>query len=416
MNISKNKAINCGMYLILILNIYIYLISNKQFGNITILKYGIILIGIGYFFMFYRINKCSVKNNIGLIAILMIIQFFFLPLSIFLIQGITETIGYSFISLICILFYICIAYFLKDEERFEKFVKIFYLMTLIYIIIAIVNNPPVVNIMDIKNNLFNIDGRMNREMYGFVAPNAFAILSITNILLSFYLSITTYKKQVFKKFFMYITIVFNIIFIVTTASRGALISLIVFFLVFFYNKIVIKRTNKIVNYIITLGISIYIINIISNFFSLGLNYSKLSSGRIGNWIEVIQRLNEKKSMFMGLGYVNSNTFYNSDITANLLTDNWFIHTLATQGYLGFILGIILIVVILITIYKVEIKKYSDTNNYIKSFMMLILVYSSIENMFFNVNYILTMLYWITIFTYLFRSIDFINYKGRMKNE
>ena len=36
--------------------------------------------------------------------------------------------------------------------------------------------------------------------------------------------------------------------------------LIVFFLVFFYNKIVIKRTNKIVNYIITFFLSITFID------------------------------------------------------------------------------------------------------------------------------------------------------------
>ena len=52
----------------------------------------------------------------------------------------------------------------------------------------------------------------------------------------------------------------------------------------------------------------------------------------------------------------------------------------------------------------------------KSFMILILVYSSIENMFFNVNYILTMIFWIFIFTHLFEQLDTNKKNWRNKNE
>ncbi|EOU1118080.1 hypothetical protein AB8J22_000900 [Clostridium perfringens] len=346
----------------------------------------------------------------------MIIQFFILPMIMFLKNGVTDSILYSFISLICIIFYICIAYFLKNGNRLENIFKIFYLMTLIYIVISVLKNPTSVNIYDIKNNLFNIDKRLNREMYGFVAPNAFAILSITNILLGFYLSSIVYRKEYLKKLLINLSIILNIVLIITTASRGALISLIVFFLIFFYNKILNNKFHKLIKYIITGTIILYLINKILYFFSLGLNYSKLTSGRLGNWQEVIQRLNERDSIFTGLGYVNSNTFYNSDLTANLLTDNWFIHTLAMQGILGLLLGILLIFIILLVLYKNGKRNYSDENNYFKSFTFLILIYSTVENMFFNVNYILTMFYWIAIFTYLFKCTDIENYIRRKKNE
>lgn len=413
MNISQNRINDVGMYCILILNIYIYLISNKQFGNITLAKYLIILIGLGYFFVFYKINKNIIKSNVILIFIVMVIQFFILPLGVFLIQGITSSIGYSFISLICICFYFVIGYFLKDSKKLEVFIKLFYFMTLIYIFIAVLQNPSSISISNIKDNLFNINERMSRQFYGFAAPNAFAILSVSNIVSAVYLAII-YKKSIMKKLLIIFTIVINIIFIITTGSRGALISLIVFFGVFFYNKFLIKRVNKVVAYIITSILVIYILNKIIYFFSLGLNYSQLSSGRLENWLNVIYRLNERKSILIGLGYVNSNTFYSSEATINLLTDNWFIHTLATQGVLGLILGISLIILILVSLYKN--KEYCDKNNYMKSFMILILVYSSIENMFFNVNYILTMIFWIFIFTHLFEQLDTNKKNWRNKNE
>lgn len=400
MKISKARVKDFVFFFIIMVNILTYVVINKKFGNIAILKYGIMVVTIAYYAIFYKIKIKSVKKPTIIVLSMMILQFFILPLVVYIYQGVIESVSFSVISIIYILFCWVLASYLQEEFRFNRYIKVFYMITIIYILISFIQNPASLNLSDIKNNLFGIDKRLTRQMYGFVAPNSFAILCVTNIILGFYLNLEVHRHNKIKKSIVNMLNVFCIILIITTASRGAILSLSIFFLIFYYKKILEKRISKVfvkvVNFLLILTIIVFIIK----FLNIGFNYSKLSSGRIGNWNEVTRTLIGNNKILFGFGYVNYNTFYNNGITSTLLTDNWIIHTLATQGIIGMVLGIILIIVIFIFMYIYKPIKYDNKYNFMFSFTVLMITYSFIENMFFSVNYILSLFYWINIFWYL----------------
>ena len=350
MKIDKSKIKKSAFYSIVILNIYTYLIANKAFGNITIFKYGIMVLGILYVIFLEKIYKKDMKHICNFVLILSIVQFFMIPLFVFLIQGYKESIIYSFVTVVYILFCNLLSYSLAKNKIFDGYIKIFYFMTLVYILVSFLQNPVSINFTTIKMNLFDMDNRISREMFGFVAPNAFAILCISNIISGIYLSNVIYLYSDIKRYLINISNIFNIILILTTGSRGALLSLISFYIVFYYNKITYSKVPKVFKRTIEFGIVLMVIRYIIDFFGSNLDFVKISSGRIGNWGNVINVLKQNNVTSIGLGYVSTNEFYNNEITSGLLTDNWFIHTLATQGILGLILGISLIIIILIYIY------------------------------------------------------------------
>lgn len=402
MKIDKNKTKRLVLYSIIVLNIYIYLIANKDFGNVTIFKYGIMVLGIFYVIFLDKIYKKDMKYICNFILILSILQFFVTPLFVFLIQGYKQSITYSLVTIVYILFCNLLAYSLVKNNIFNNYIRIFYFMTLIYILVSFLQNPVSINFSTIKMNLFDIDNRVSREMFGFVAPNAFAILCISNILSGIYLTNVIYSYNNIKRCLIIISNIFNTILILTTGSRGALLSLISFYVVFYYNKMIYGKIPKIFKCIIEFGIAFIVIRYIIDFFGLNLDYAKLSSGRVEHWENVINVLKQNNTILIGLGYVSPNEFYNNGITSRLLTDNWFIHTLATQGILGLILGISLITSILIYIYKYRPVRYNNEYNFFVSFTVSILIYSIIENMFFSMNYILSIFYWISIIYYLIK--------------
>lgn len=391
----KNSILN----IIVILNIFTCVVSISQSSKMTIFKYGVMLVGLIYFMFFTKTYHLDIKKNVNSILLLMIIQFFVLPLIVVLFQGVAASVSNAFISLLFIMFCNILAYNLYKNNKFNNYVALFFLITFIFIIVAYLKNPISLNINTIKINLFDTNNRITRENFGYATPNTFAILSFTNIILSSYLHNVVYCGNKMRKILLVLSNVFIIMLISMTGSRGALISVTIFYMVFYFNKILKKRIYKTLTYVSIGGLCLYYLN---KFLNLGLNYSNISSGRIQNWKEVIRYLVEKDSLGIGFGYVNSSTFYNTGITSRLLTDNWIVHTIATQGIIGVFFGIVIIILLMINLLKIKPKLYDDEYNFFVSMSMAMFTYSIVENMFFSINYIFSMFFWVGTFYYFIK--------------
>jgi hypothetical protein len=399
MNLNIKSSKNLILSIIVVLNIITCVVSISESGTIAVFKYGVMLIGVMYFIFFTKTYYSDIKKNINTLSILMVIQFFVLPLVIVLFQGVTESVSNAGISLLFIIFCNILAYSLYKDNRFNNYVQIFFAITFVFIMIAYLKNPVSLNINTIKTNLFDTNNRISRESFGFTAPNTFAILSFTNIILSCYLYNIVYNSNKILKSALLFNNVFMIVLILMTGSRGALISIATFYAVFYVNKTLKRKSTKILIYTCTGILSLYCLN---KFFELGLNYSKLSSGRIGNWKAVIRYLTDKDTLGIGFGYVNNNTFYNNGITSRLLTDNWIIHTLATQGLIGVFFGMIIIIYIIVHLFKIKPKLYEEEYNFFVAISISMFTYSIVENMFFSINHIFSMFFWVGIFYYFIK--------------
>lgn len=399
MNFNIKNSRNLILNIIVVLNIITCVVSISESGLITIFKYGVMLMAVMYFILFTKIYYSDIKRNINTLSILMIMQFFVLPLIIVLFQGVTSSVSNACISLLLIIFCNMLAYNIYKNNKFNNYVQIFFVITFVFIMIAYFKNPVSLNINTIKMNLFDANNRISRESFGFSTPNTFAILSFTNIILSCYLYNIIYNNNKILKITLLFNNIFMIVLTLMTGSRGALISISTFYAIFYFNKILKRKSTKILIYTCTGILSLYYLN---KFLDLGLNYSKLSSGRIGNWKEVIRYLIEKDSLGIGFGYVNNNTFYNSGITSRLLTDNWIIHTLATQGLIGVFFGTIIIIFIIVHLFKIKPKLYEDEYNFFVAISTSMFTYSIVENMFFSINYIFSMFFWVGIFYYFIK--------------
>ncbi|HEY2493120.1 MAG TPA: O-antigen ligase family protein [Paenibacillus sp.] len=282
---------------------------------------------------------------------------------------------------------------------FHEFTKVFRVSILIFIcLVVFINGLDLLNITNIQA-AFNLEERL-RQTYGLRHPNTLGNLCFIYIVLTLY-------KFTYLKMTKLITCLdvgatgLVVIVMLTSGSRTALSASFLFLILFALNKVVFFR-SQIVNRVSILFTALILLGttLVSLNYIKGLDYKELLSNtnRYYNWIYTLDYLKfHHMNPFTGLGYYNISYFYNvMEFSAKLMTDNWYILTYITVGYIGLFIFFVVLSIIIHNFMTYR-DKYKD--RYFSFFISLLIVcmyYSVFEVMLFVPSELLSLLLWISI--------------------
>jgi hypothetical protein len=261
-----------------------------------------------------------------------------------------------------------------------------------------INGLDLLNITNIQA-AFNLEERL-RQTYGLRHPNTLGNLCFIYIVLTLY-------KFTYLKMTKLITCLdvgatgLVVIVMLTSGSRTALSASFLFLILFALNKVVFFR-SQIVNRVSILFTALILLGttLVSLNYIKGLDYKELLSNtnRYYNWIYTLDYLKfHHMNPFTGLGYYNISYFYNvMEFSAKLMTDNWYILTYITVGYIGLFIFFVVLSIIIHNFMTYR-DKYKD--RYFSFFISLLIVcmyYSVFEVMLFVPSELLSLLLWISI--------------------
>ena len=343
-----------------------------------------ILICISLIFRFnissYRMSTKTLSISFILITVYLALPFIFFTI---IYNDFKQNLLYSFLYFILIISLKIVSDGINIREYY-KLIKITLFNNSIILIFALLTNISEVNSNSIKGVFTG--SRASRAMYELGHPNFAAMFIVTEIILMY---ILWYKEKKIK--FFAISFGF-VIFLLSTGSRTACYSLVIFLIVEIlmniYNN---KKLNKNLKNIFLMIICIFIVLIFlkNNTFETLL---KDSSGRDESIIYNINVLINNGKVLIGYGPVQISTLC-INIPEIKISDNWYITQLIRYG----LIGMLMVMSCIIIIFKKIIKYINGDNSYIISLMIMLLFYSSAENVLLVPGVILSWICWIIFY-------------------
>lgn len=379
------------------------------------LKYLLFLIIIIYYSMI--INKDKSRKHHILKLILILLFGYTVPTSInLIISGDKQILFNILLTCMYIYFLFITTKVLVEFNYFHEFMNVFRVTLLIFIcLVVFINGLNLLNITNIQA-AFNLEDRL-RQTYGLRHPNTLGNLCFIFNVLTIH-KLTYLKTTKLKTCLDLIVWALVIIVMLTSGSRTALSASLLFLMLFALNRFVFFR-SQIVNRVSVLFtvLILLVTSLVSLNYIKGLDYKELLSNtnRYYNWIYTLDYLKfHHMNPFTGLGYYNMSYFYNvMEFTAELMTDNWYILTYITVGFIGLFIFFIVLLMIIHNFVTYR-DKYKD--RYFPFFISLLVVcmyYSIFEVMLFVPSELLSLLLWISILYNFERMSNFsvANYKS-----
>lgn len=329
----------------------------------------------------YKIPKGS-----SIVSIILILSYIVIPFAFFTINfyNFSQNLIYTFLYILMINALIIVSNGITWDQYNDLMKKTLFFNSVI-LIFAIVTNINQVNSVNIIS-VFTGE-RLNRAAYKLGHPNFAAMFIAMEIVLMY---IVFYKNRYKKTFFC--GCIFFIIFLLSTGSRTAFFSLIVFFvtelLISIYNNKYLDKYLKNSIFFISLIFILFIIfrnNVIEHLISN-------SSGRQDSVIHNIAVLIKNKKIISGYGPVQI-TNLGDAIPELTISDNWYVTQTIRYGIIGLILVLSCVFIIL----KKGIKNLNRKNTYVISLIAMILFYSSAENALLVPGVIISWICWIIFY-------------------
>lgn len=375
--------------LIIFITILFYLISLTKVQSFNSIKYFLLPLIIVVFILHKQL-KVKVIKKINFVFILQLFLFVLYPLLYTNYIFSLQTLSYSIISFLFIIVIFLIASVCNSKNQVVEFNKrLFIVLSAFLIVMYLLNFSSLLSINNILN-AFNLQDR-SRATYGFIHPNFLGGACYINLLIFVYLLLN--KQITRRKSIVYFTIIgFTILLLLNCGSRGAIFSFTIFITLLIVFKL-IPKVNMLLRCVV---LSLYgLIMVIAFRLLVGYNFTNLidATNRSDNWSLSLNYMVNQANIYTGVGYVNPNYFYNS-VYKFLGTDNWFLYTFITQGIIGIIVVLAIIIVLLINAIKI---KHSNDRFFYISFIFSFIFYSFFENIFFNPSLLISLYFWIMLF-------------------
>lgn len=379
--------------IITVLFFLIYFLS--YLGEKSILKFPILII-----FQLYLMLKLNKKNEIKYdyklsMVIICIIIFLIISLMInFNTSGMIKTL--SLIDLF-IFTYFMYPIIVKNYDSDDELIKIISNTLFIVLFFSFV-----VNYNDIKITSGRISLVNNvRHLFGFGEPSIAGFLCYIQFTLSFYLIVGRKSSNKSSLTFNLIKVILSLYMIYLTDIRSAMISLIIFVLIYIFEFLPKTKFVFLIKILTALGLTIFTLFYLSNESINNINLDYILSGRLRFYQRGIDSLIENESVWFGQG-----SYRNSDVESygKIQLDNSYIDICYQYGIITMILFIILTLIILIRIIK--IAKHNNKDNvmhydvFIKSYFISVVIYSLFEKNLFSLTSALSLVTFCLVFRYI----------------
>ncbi len=356
----------------------------NEIQYISILLLNLILI-----FHFYK-NKIRLKRESLIVFWLLSMAVLIVPFvmsrvseTIFM-ENITYTLFYAdFIVMILLITNYMIG------KKYEKTIRSLLIGNTVVLLINIIKNINDISIEKCKDNIIHILKFVDQKeiLYlGFNHPNLVSMFIIIEMFLLYkYGEVITNTKI---KICLNLSIFLWIIPLIVTGSRTAIVCAVIFFVVKIFSWCFFKvKTNW---KILIVTVSIVLLCIIGgkiNFTKINLTESM--SGRMIDVTSLFSYLNDNGKLITGIGPTNSTLSYVHTWGIEGTPDNGYLAIIAQYGIIGFIL----IMCTIGYIFYINFNKKNSTNC---ALILMFLIYSCVENVFFIPRVWMCVLIWIFI--------------------
>lgn len=358
--------------------------SNMLIGNLIYAPFMVIII-------IYLLNRKEMlkerayksNNKVIIACILMIVGYTLPPILGLTIFKYTPISNMIYIILFCVfIFYLYIvSYVISTEKQFMSFLKYSLLGNSLILITNIILNLDELKYIEFNTILSN--ERNLRAYFGFSHPNTTAMYILIEMLLIYliYIKINNKKKIIGILFISILSI-----FLISTGSRTANMSLIIFILLEIYSHC-IKRLNKYMRISILFLTTSFLFILLINKVDISYILSN-SSGRDRALINNIKAIKEYGNFVFGIAPTSIEILKSKCMLD--YTDNWIITQMIQFGILGVVIILSSIIILLI-----EFIKY---RNYICINLLLTLFfYSMAERVLFVPGVTLSWFIWSLLF-------------------
>lgn len=382
-------------YFFVVLSYLVGSIENiKTYGmNEIFLSISILLLGSYYIKERKQFFPNKKVKKIFLYMLLIFVVYQLLNINEFYIKETIKECRINLLVIINIYMFSGYIYYKKCEDRF---IRITYLIISIFIcIIYIFNFDNFQGVKQISMVFSNTD--RYRNSYGLSHPNDTGLICYLALLLSVYLyKCSSYKKIVFRTLMFGLDTVIFIV-LISTASRTAITSIVLFLIVFCFMKIKSKfnidsSLDVFAKYIMIFFGAIFSIKIYIS--SQGIDFTEFiaQTNRIANYTINIPILFMNHKELFGMGYFNAIA---EQYGGTPYLDNWYLYMFLTTGIIGLILSILLIIKVYLSISKNNEKSLIEI--FTISYFVSQLYYSLFETQFFRAQFLNTFIFWIFIF-------------------
>lgn len=316
----------------------------------TMLKYLSLILG----FSLIIFSAYLSPNKKGLIKKTFIFLFFYLTYLFFSVANEHTNLDLLNIiyGLVCISLVISGSIIYKNQKHFQKIPQsvLFFYSFLTIIGTIFFQSYLLINSLESRNFGLELD----------MGVNAIGVAYVSGILSLMFFSFLKLKLNYYTKIVLFTSLIFCILNILTTQSRGALIFLVLTFLLFFLKKIFSKNIFKIIFILIFLSLFVYIASRLSQILEL----------RIDLFIVRLESLLSSDNKFDDLSSLERINYYNN-FSENLLSyfpfgqyryvpypHNIFLEILMRFGLFGFPLILLLIRLIFTSIKYIINKQHS----------------------------------------------------------
>ncbi|MDU3868713.1 MAG: hypothetical protein E7G93_03110 [Bacillus paranthracis] len=229
----------------------------------------------------------------------------------------------------------------------------------------------------------------------FEHPNYLGAIAFVSLVACF-INLNMVNKS--KKIRYYVMIIFFIICMILSDSRGGLYSLFIFLGIYYLGILIIKVQNKYLKLFIQtfsvvslFTITILYLNIIN--LSSG-TIDNWTSGRIGNWAYIFEEKIASKITWLLFGQGLSSGSGGSLLNIGINTDNGFLVWIYQTGILG------LIVVLWLLLYmgfKILNSRLTIRKVVLFGVFMSFVIYNFVENLLMNMGMIISLYSWLVLF-------------------
>lgn len=384
-----------------------YLISTINNIELPISIDYFLLINICFFGYYFLKHKIKIFHNrkANLILVLMLILFVFYQLFNIDTHYISETLQYSaknFLAIINIYMVSIYMYYNKSEQRI---IIATYFMISIFVVIMYLNNFDNFDGLKAILNTFDKDLRY-RNSFGLFHENELGNLCYISLILSFYILKNIRSDTFILKHSVYLVSLGVFFVLISTSSRTAITSLVLFFVVFYIrqaknktneNKPYMKKyISNIVRVVcITLGMEICIVALVNFIYKVkdtGISDFIAQTNRQANFDINIPILYKNSLELMGVGFFKALSELYGGTT---YLDNWYLYMFVTSGYIGLIISIILLCIVSFSILRKS--SYTLLEEITIAFFLTQLYYNMFESFLFNATFLNSFVLWIFIF-------------------
>lgn len=399
--IKKSKSI----YIISYMFFFLYFISYFNFRFNMLIKYGALVVY--QLFFIFLIKKKNMKFNKSIIIIMFLI---IASLLISLMVNYDLDALIKTFSLIDLMIFSCFIFPTGIEKYALEEIDFFKIITNCLFIVLVIGLTFFYG--DLQLSIGRSTGLSVRHLFNCGHASVVGFLCFIEFCLTFY-TLTGLKNQKLQSIFAFAKLITSVYMAYLADIRAALVSMIVFILLYLFYKL--PKNSIVLFFKIIVALLLFVFSFIyinNTAFDLEqLNF--VLSGRLSYYQESIIELKENNSVLFGNGSFRNSSVENLN---KIQVDNSYVDLLYQYGFFTLFFFICLIVYLVIKIIKSK-KVYNNKFEYkytifIKSYFFSVLAYSLVEKNLFSISCAVSLVTYLLIFWYI-RKTDLIesNAKG-----